>query len=287
MRLGSVYFEGAARIAVDVGHNQVAIVGRSGDACPSSMRTLMASWSTLLPSLLECLSKAPRVDSERLRWLPPMPDPARVLSVSISPADGRPHRLTWKSPASLIGHLQPISLKAAYGSVCANAALALVIGKQATPRGLHGMSVPVFGFAPFTNLSGQRSTTLEAHGVEPVAVEAHAFTCGVESFAPMGPFMVVDEDISTELASSMVRASVSGSEETQGETSQLLESAKVWLPNIASLSNLHAGDIVAFSFEPVRARELMEARGNFTTTIDGIGSLSNPLLQSPLREQGA
>lgn len=287
MRLGSVYFEGAARIAVDVGHNQVAIVGRSGDACPSTMRTLMANWSTMLPRLLGCLSTAPRIESGRFRWLPPMPDPARVLSVSLSPADGRPCRLAWKSPASLIGHLEPISLKAAYGSVTANAALALVIGEHATPRGLRGMSVPVFGFAPFTDLAGQRTTTLEAHGAAPVSVEAHAFTCGVESFAPMGPFMVVDEDISAELASSMVRASLSGSEETQGETSQLLESAKAWLPNIVSLSNLHAGDIVAFSFESIRRGELMEARGDFTTTIDGIGSLSNPVLQLPLCEHAA
>jgi 2-keto-4-pentenoate hydratase/2-oxohepta-3-ene-1,7-dioic acid hydratase in catechol pathway len=287
MRLGSVYFEGAARIAVDMGHNQVAVVGRSADACPSAMKVLMKDWSTMLPRLLECLSKAPRIDSGSLSWLPPMPDPARVLSVSISCVDGRPCHLAWKSPTSLIGHLRPISLKAAYGSVTANAALALVIGEHATPRGLRGMTVPVFGFAPFTDLSGRGTATLEAHGSAPVPIEAHAFACGLESFAPMGPFMIVDEDISAQAASSTVRASLSGNEAIQGDASRLLESAQMWLPDIASLASLQARDVVAFSFEPMRPGELMEARGDFTTTIDGIGSLSNPLLQLPLREQAA
>ncbi|MGF6876915.1 fumarylacetoacetate hydrolase family protein [Paraburkholderia sp. MM5477-R1] len=284
MKLGSVYFEGDARIAVDMGHNQVAVVGRSGDTCPSAMKVLVKDWPAMLPRLLECLSTAPRIEAGNLRWLPPLPDPTRLLSVSVSCSDGRPRRLVWKSAASLIGHRQPISLKAAFGSVTANAALALVIGEHTMQRGLHGMTVPVFGFAPFTNLSGRNVATLETHVGGYAAVEADAFACGLENFAPMGPFMVVDEDIAAQVASSMVRVSVSEHEEIQGETSLLLESARMWLPGIARLANLHAGDVVAFSFELTRSSELMEARGDFTTTIDGVGALSNPLQQLPIRE---
>ena len=120
MKLGTVHHDGAARVAVAVDDERAVLLDPG-----LTMTGLISDWATAWPTVELAAAAGQPVPVSRLRWLPPVPRPGKVICVALNISanvdrimSGPQHPAAFTKPASsLLGHGQPIRLKKEYGRV--------------------------------------------------------------------------------------------------------------------------------------------------------------------------
>jgi 2-keto-4-pentenoate hydratase/2-oxohepta-3-ene-1,7-dioic acid hydratase in catechol pathway len=115
---------------------QYVDLGRAG--LPSSMRELLALGADGLRRAAAAVAEGPTIDAARLRLLPPVPDPQKVICIGLNYADHAREGgvepppepvLFCKFPSALLPHGEPIVLPRESNQVDYEAELVVVIGR--------------------------------------------------------------------------------------------------------------------------------------------------------------
>ena len=234
-------------------------------------------------------------------WLPPVKG-FKIVSTAINNAGAA--RLAsvvpanpaffLKPPSAMIGHGQSIVIRPDYGLTHPEAELAVVIGRRAKHLTRENALDAVFGYTIINDIT---SITLKSEdtyvfpkpeGVTPPGFEwgdmqlvYHARSKGTDTFAPIGPWIVTKDEISSPNALG-VRVFMGDEEVTTDNTANLrytVEDVLVWASRYFTLEPgdiVHLGTAAAGRYG-LRELDLQVWDGPLSVEIDGLGRLSNPI----------
>jgi 2-keto-4-pentenoate hydratase/2-oxohepta-3-ene-1,7-dioic acid hydratase in catechol pathway len=210
---------------------------------------------------------------EDLRWRPPI-EPSKIVAVGRNYADHaaelslavaeRP-RIFLKPPSGLIGHGDPIVYPRQSDEVHYEAELAVVIGRRCRNVPAHLALGHVFGYTCANDV-----TARDIQRAEGLPSYAKSF----DTFCPLGPW------IETELDPSDVRVTckVNGELRQDASTSSMLTNVPDLIAYVSEAMTLLPGDVLLTGTPagvgPIRVGDAV------TVTIDGIGSLANPVVEA-------
>jgi hypothetical protein len=289
MKIGSVHYEGASRIAVAVDDGKVAIVGRSGDGCPTAIDQVVHAWPHALERFNAALEAAPRVSAESLHWLPPISDPGKIISVRFEGEPGDHGRATIapKMRASLTGHRHPVRVRLGYGAVYPRPALAVTVGAAGDGGGRS--EIPIFCYSVMNDLfapgmgrgqNGCRSFSSTPRFFNDADLSGLAGT--FETFSPMGP-MVVTRDDEHLISNAVISCWVGNKKILDWELADFMGQLPAMLSSVAELvGSLDPADVVAFSFDGKHGNvgnDLAETTQDVTIRIGSECVLSNPVMR--------
>lgn len=252
----------------------------------SSLADLLAAG----PEALEVARGAParrarRCALEAARLLAPVPRPAKVLGIGMNYAAhvaelGRtpPEHQVWfnKQRTCVVGPGEPIVIPSVSDQVDYEGELAFVIGALCRDvPAARAMSV-IAGFTVMNDVS-----------VRDWQWRSPTWTLGksFDSHGPMGPWLVTPDE-APDPAAVRVRTWVNDELRQDGNTSDLIFDIGAMVELVSTACTLEPGDVittgtppgVGASFEPPR---WLVAGDRVRITIDGIGTLENPVVAAP------
>ncbi|MEX3898326.1 fumarylacetoacetate hydrolase family protein [Paraburkholderia sp. BR10954] len=289
MKIGSVHYEGASRIAVAVAEGEVAIVGRSGDGCSTTINQVIHAWPHALARFNAALEAAPRVNAESLHCLPPISDPGKIISVRFDGEPGDHGRATIapKMRASLAGHRHPVRVRLGYGAVYPRPALAVIVG--AAGEGGRRHKIPIFGYSVMNDLfasgvsrvqNGCRSFSSPPKFFNDADLSGLAGT--FETFSPIGP-MVVTRDDEHLISNAVISCWIGNKKILDWPLAGFMGQLPVMLSSVAELvGSLEPADVVAFSLDGKHGdvgHDLAETTQDVTIQLGSECVLSNPVMR--------
>jgi 2-keto-4-pentenoate hydratase/2-oxohepta-3-ene-1,7-dioic acid hydratase in catechol pathway len=169
-----------------------------------------------------------------------------------------------KSPASVIGHLQPIPVPASYdGRVVYEGELAVVIGRQARAVSVGAAPAHIFGYGCANDVTAVE--LLQRDPTFPQWTRAKSF----DGFGAIGPFI----DTGFDPSSAHLRTLVGGRERQNYALSDMFFSPAELVSRISHDMTLEPGDVIlcgtSLGVLPMKAGSTVEV------VIDGLGTLSN------------
>jgi acylpyruvate hydrolase len=304
MKLVTYRHQGLERVGAAVEDHVVDIgrassVGRHDGEFPSSILDLLAGGDDLLARANECtlevLAKGAlnaaefrergvlfRLDEVRLA--PPVPRPAKIICL------GRNYRahaaeanmevpkvpeLFSKYLNTLIGHGDAIVIPPTTTQVDYEAELAVVIGK----RGRHIVEADAMSYvAGYTIFNDVSARDYQFRTSQWMAGKTF------DTFGPMGPWITTRGDIPDPHALG-IRLEIGGEVLQDGTTADLIFSVPAVIAYISTIVTLEPGDVIStgtpagvgFVRKPPR---FLQAGESVRITIDGIGTLENPVANS-------
>lgn len=201
-----------------------------------------------------------------------------------------------KPTSTLTGHRQPIVLPG-IGNTIPEAELAVVIGKKMQRVDASDVYDHVYGYSVMNEVTSPqiRQDDLlisRISGTDPksgkLVFEDVPFTAiarhkGLDTFAPMGPWLVTRDEI-PDPHQLRVSGELNGRPFCQDHTSRLRFHIPQVLERISHFSTLHPGDIVSMgsaspsSDWPMREVDLYRDGGNVRISIEKLGTLENPIV---------
>ena len=205
-------------------------------AAPPAMRALIEGGPEMLAKVRSALDHAEAepsaegyVTEEAVTWLPPVPDPSKILGVAMNNVrlNNTAHvepagpMFFMKPPSSLIGHGANIEIGSDYGFTFPELELGLVIGKRAKGVSLENALDYVFGYTIVDDITSQglkRGDSIAVdvtpeqksspgyegyfdwrreHGENDLSIyfTYHARSKGADTFGPMGPYITTADEI--------------------------------------------------------------------------------------------
>lgn len=321
MKLATVEHNGRRFVGVSASDRQIVDVDElllladdSGHAPRvMSMKQLIAGAASLLPALTEALAKAGSldvelIDTEALRWLPPVANPGKVCGVAMNNSASNARKISapdhpaffLKPPSCFIGHNETVHIRSYYGSVHPEPELAVVIGRRACEVEAADALEHVFGYTIVDDITGDgmRAEDMFHYWAvyadpenpdETRRVEQHlsyaARYKGSDNFGVMGPWLVTADDISDPDALD-VECRIAG--ETIAEDSTRYYNYKVAevISFLSHFMTLYPGDVISLgtAFKPAPGRrsihhaDLQRVPGPIEIEIEGLGMQTNPVV---------
>jgi 2-keto-4-pentenoate hydratase/2-oxohepta-3-ene-1,7-dioic acid hydratase in catechol pathway len=168
-----------------------------------------------------------------------------------------------KPSTAVIPPGDPIRLPAGLGRMDHEAEMAIVIGRRATRVSVSDAPGYILGVTCSNDVTAR---DLQNRGVQ------YSHVKGFDTFAPIGPCIAVGLDPS-DLA---VEGWVNGVRRQSSRTSQLVFSAAELVAYISAIMTLEPGDVISTG-TPSGIGGL-EAGDTVTITVEGVGELTNPVL---------
>lgn len=331
MKLVSFRAEGRDRIGFALpGGDVVDIVealdasGSKADAlslASSDMIGLIRSGERLLPSIrrahsfaIEPQPRLRRFDAREITWHPPVRTPSKIICLALNnraldaikikaPTD---HPAFFLKPSTaLVGHLQPIRMRASYGLTHPEPELAVIIGRELKNAKPENALSGVFGYSILNDITsvGMReedSFTLkyfkpDRHTGGVIPGEAHTSYAGryksSDTFAPLGPFLVTADDV-PDPAALKITCSLGNRLVASDHSKNYVWSVANALAHITRTMTLLPGDVVSMGTgvggdeDDQRSPEipgvtkvtLVGFEGQVSVAIDRLGTLSNPIV---------
>ena len=203
---------------------------------PATMRTLIAGGPDALAQVRRSIEhaeahpdKASYVREDAVVWLPPVPDPTKIVGVAMnnkrlnSTAHVEPAGPMFflKPPSSLIGHGGDIEISDDYGFTFPELELGVVIGRRAKRVSIDDALDHVFGYTIINDITSQglkrgdsiaidvtpeqkRSPGYKEYfdwrrenGEQDLSIyfTYHARSKGADTFGPMGPYITTADEI--------------------------------------------------------------------------------------------
>jgi 2-keto-4-pentenoate hydratase/2-oxohepta-3-ene-1,7-dioic acid hydratase in catechol pathway len=253
------------------------------------------------------------LDTDR-RWCPPVPRPSKIMGVAINNgglsgmASVMPdHPMIFcYPPSALTGHLRPIEIRDDYGLTHPEPELGVVIGRRVKNLSVDQALDAVFGYTVVDDItsvtlkSGDTTVfpssfaetiggTPPAPGVPPPGFEFgdltltyHARSKGTDTFAPCGPWIVTRDEVPDPQCLA-VTLTFDGEECTEDNTSRLVHTVAVTVAHASRYFTLEPGDIIhvgtaAKGRYRLRDIDYSKRTGTRTISIEGVGSLTNPVV---------
>lgn len=317
MRLAS--YTSGARTQVGIVHADQTVSALSdllATDAPTDMVDVITAWAELAPRLPDSASGSESVEAldAQGRWLPPVPRPSKLLGVALNnkalaalavTPSAHPALFCYP-PSALVGHRQPVELRADYGLTHPEPELGVVIGKRVKDIAATDALDAVFGYTIVDDITSPalkagdtvvipRSQAAGLDGANntgdtaPIGFEHgdlqltyHARSKGTDTFAPCGPWIVTADELGApnDLAVSLT---IDGELCTEDNTGNLMFSAAEVVAHASTYFTLHPGDILHIGSAArgkYRLRELdyqPRIGSERTIAIEGIGALTNPI----------
>lgn len=255
----------------------------------------------------EALVSGVRLPVVALSWLPPVTRPGKVLCVALNNS-ANPDRIIsgpdtpamfLKPSSSLVGHGQPIRLRADDGRVHPEPELAVVIGKQGVDIAHDDALSHVFGYTILDDVTApalRGEDTFHYRAIHPDAEAADGVRFveswvsyparykGADTFGPLGPWVVTTDEVPDPHALRITCAH-NGEPVTDDTTANLRFSVAEVIAFASRYLTLEPGDVIGMGTAlrtsatggAVQNLDLNRLGGVVTVTIDRIGTLSNPV----------
>ena len=197
--------------------------------------------ASALPELAAGVAAEP-VDQNRMDWLPPIPNPGRIICVGVN---YRPHveemgrqepakpLLFVRFPSSLVGHRQPLEMPRVSEQFDFEGEVAVVIGRRASSVSRASALEHVAGYTAFmdgTVRDWQRHTTQFTPGKNFTATGA------------MGPCLVTRDESGDALG---IETRVNGEKMQSGHTGELIFDVPALIEYCSTFMALEPGDVIA------------------------------------------
>jgi 2,4-diketo-3-deoxy-L-fuconate hydrolase len=248
-----------------------------------------------------------RIPAADVTWRPPVRRPGKICGVAMNNSASNERKISapnhpafFLKPAScLVGHLQPIRVHDYYGSTHPEPELAAIIGRRAREIPEKDALSVVFGFTIFNDVTsnGMRAEDLFHYYAlyqskddpdKAVRVEQHLSYAGrykgSDTFGPMGPWVVTRDDVPNP-DDVTVKCHVAGDVVAEDSTRYYNYNVAAVIAFISRFQTLEPGDVISFgtAFNPgggrksIHSANLAKTPGPVTISIDGLGTLSNPV----------
>lgn len=276
MRALSFEIDGRETYGLQIGEQiyEAAAEWRRGNP---DLRSVLAT--DRLDGLVDALSSEP-VDEDRICWLPPIPNPGKIICVGVNyqphveemgrEAPARP-LLFVRFPSSIVGHRQPIVRPRASDQYDFEGEVAVVIGRRAVAVDRGDALEYVAGYTGFmdgTLRDWQRHTTQFTPGKNFTASGA------------MGPCLVTRDESGDRLG---IETRVNGETVQRGNTEQLIFDVPELIEYCSTFTALEPGDVIATGTPggvgAARTPPVWLAPGDrVEVAIDPMGVLANTVL---------
>lgn len=234
MKIATINYQHATQLACQTSDGQglVLLSAAMGDGAPATMRELIAGGSDLLQRVRDAVAgadAASMIREEEVTWLPPVPDPNKMLGVAMnnSRINNTAHvepdgpMFFVKPSSSFIGHKQPVEIADDYGFTFPELELGLVIGRRAKHVSAADALDYVFGYTIVNDITSQGLKCGDSMAIDvPLAQKSspgyeeyfswrrehgdddcsiyftyHARSKGADTFGPMGPFITTADEV--------------------------------------------------------------------------------------------
>lgn len=241
-------------------------------------------------------------------WLPPVPDPGKVLGVAMNNAASNERKISapdhpaffLKPPSCLVGHNAAIRIRRYYGNVHPEPELALVIGSTARDVDVRRAMDCVFGYTIMNDVTsnGMRAEdlfhyfALYPNDENPDKLERReqhlsyaARYKGADTFGCLGPWLTTADEIPNP-DNLDVYCAVGGEPVAEDSTRYYNYRVAEIVSYISQFQTLQSGDVISCgtAFKPSQGRRsihhanLQRMDGPVEIRIDGLGTLINPVI---------
>jgi 2-keto-4-pentenoate hydratase/2-oxohepta-3-ene-1,7-dioic acid hydratase in catechol pathway len=284
MRLATLQTPRGPRAAVQTG--DVFIPLHDADpALPTTVRGLLAAGPAAKARVAElAASDAPKIAAAEAQFLPPIPDPGKILCIGLNYRDhaiegGKaiPDEpvLFGKFPNTLIAHGEPIKLPRVAHKVDYEAELVIVIGKT-------GKHIPndtsAFDYvAGYTCGHDVSARDWQFRGEEKQWIIGKTF----DTFAPTGPILVTADEL-TDPHNLNIQLRLNGQTMQNSSTKEFIFGVPALLAFLSQVMTLEPGDLIFTGTPPgvgiARKPPVLLKPGDVAEVeIEGIGVLRNPV----------
>lgn len=299
MKLGSFEMEGRlclgafeAEQAVDLKAAYAAYLAEMGasdpqkraDAeLPDTMLALIESHDTALPAAQKALDFVKQKNFMIDGCVHPIDDitfrashrPPKIVCTGVNYEDYRkligidysPVPLTFlKSPSAVIGHNETIYLPVGYGIIYHEWEFSCVISKKCRHVSKENVNDVIFGYTIVNDITGR---SLEANNRE-----FQPWGKNMDTFAPMGPWIVTPDEMPADIYSLKTLRRRNGKLECESNTSNMRLGFGDIIEFVTNFWTLEPGDVVTTATPPagpIVPGDVIEAE------IEGIGVLKNPV----------
>jgi 2-keto-4-pentenoate hydratase/2-oxohepta-3-ene-1,7-dioic acid hydratase in catechol pathway len=245
---------------------------------------------------------------DQVRWHAPVRRPSKIVCIALNNSANADRILSGpKHPAAfvkganaLIGHGEPIVIKPAYGRCHPEPELAVVIGRRASEIAPESAYEHIFGYTIHNDITSptmRGEDTFHYRAIHPAKDDAARIEYvdtwtsyparykSSDTFSPMGPWLVTRDDIPDPHA---LAISCRHKDElvTEDNTSNLFFRTPEVLSFLSQYMSFLPGDILSLGTairrsghgsRAVQNVPLHQAGGPVSVSIQGIGTLSNPV----------
>jgi 2-keto-4-pentenoate hydratase/2-oxohepta-3-ene-1,7-dioic acid hydratase in catechol pathway len=186
----------------------------------------------------------PSVPLDRVRFLPPVPEPSKIWCTGLNFEDyrrmlGLEHlkapNIFLKAPSALVGHDREVGVPSGYGTVFHEWELTAVVGRRLSGATVETAAEAVFGYTILDDLV--------FHEIELVSRDHQQWAKNVDGFAPCGPWVVTADEVEPSTGLRMVRRR-NGQVEAESTTTEMRFHHPDLLSFISTFSTLEPGDLV-------------------------------------------
>ena len=189
-------------------------------------------------------------------------DYRKLIGIDYSPVP-----LTFlKSPSAVIGHNETIYLPVGYGIIYHEWEFSCVISKKCRHVGKENVDDVIFGYTIVNDITGR---SLEANNRE-----FQPWGKNMDTFAPMGPWIVTPDEMPADIYSLKTIRRRNGKLECESNTSNMRLGFGDIIEFVTNFWTLEPGDVVTTATPPagpIVPGDVIEAE------IEGIGVLKNPV----------
>ena len=289
MRLLTCRTASGVRLAARRG-DELVDLNQADPQLPVSLRELLAMGAPGLERAGQALAVAPSLDTP-WAWLPPIPDPQKVICVGLNYADHAAESglaipdqpvIFNKFPSTLIGHHDPIELPACSNQVDYEAELVVVLGRS-------GRNIPeaeamnyVAGYTCGHDVSARDWQT---------GTPAGQWLLGktFDTFAPVGPELVTADEVPSP-GQLGIQLRLNGQIMQQSNTGQLIFPIAHLIHYVSQVCTLNVGDLLFTGTPPGvgvarQPQVFLRAGDEVEVEIETIGVLSNRVAAAAARSE--
>jgi len=287
--------------------------GSAMPAAPADMIALIAQGEEMLAAVRAAhdhvaanCNAVEGIDPRSVTWYPPVRRPSKICCVALNNAaldqvkiSAPDHPAFFIKPfTALVGHEQPIVLRKEYGITHPEPELAVVIGRPTKDVGVAEAREAIFGYSvhnDITSVGMRNEDSFHFRFGRPKKdgtfemVEGHTSYAGrykgSDTFAALGPWIVTQDEIA-DPHDLDVTCEIVAERFSEDNTRNLTHSVPEVIAFISRFQTLLLGDVISMGTalnpqgetgRPLTMGDLNRLGGPVSVTIDGIGTLSNPV----------
>lgn len=257
-------------------------LGENSPDYPGSLFELLASGLQALQHAHRQLSEAPLLDTARIRFLPPIERPGKIVCVGLNYADHtkespyeQPNYPTFfpRFSTSLIGHGEAIVRPLASEQLDYEGELAVIIGTRGRHIAPEHALAHVAGYSIFNEAS-----------VRDYQFKSPQWTIGknFDATGAFGPAFVSADELPPGARGLTLTTRLNGKVEQQGNTADMVFDVAQLIAVLSEAVTLEPGDVIVTGTPAGigwarRPMLFMQPGDVCTVEIEGLGTLSNPI----------
>lgn len=251
---------------------------------PGDLRSLLARGDAALRDAYERLLGADRIDPRSMHWLPPIPNPGKIVCVGLNYAEHATESgfkppaypaFFVRFPTSLVGHESPMMRPRASDQLDYEAELVAIVGRRARHVPKDRALEYVAGYSMFNDGS-----------VREYQYKSPQWTVGknFDSTGGFGPVFVTADELPPGGKGLKIEMRVNGAVLQSASTAEMIFDVATLLATLSEAMTLEPGDVLVTGTPSGvgKARTpplFLKAGDECEVSIEGIGTLRNPVVQ--------